>query len=119
MAGTPPGRAPRGGGVSAEALPWPAHPLHGAADRTAARARGALFDDGLVWLDAGVQQLVSRVRAGDHRPLLTDDPATVLSRMQRDRAPLYREIADLVIDVDGQPVDDIVAFIAAAFEDAA
>lgn len=37
--------------VAAAGPLWPSHPLHSAIDRTDASARGALFDDGLLWLD--------------------------------------------------------------------
>ncbi len=54
----------------------------------------------VVWLDAPAEVLATRVRAGrDHRPLLGDDPGTALSRLDQVRRPLYREIADVVVDV--------------------
>lgn len=57
----------------------------------------------IVWLRARPETLASRVRDGAGRPLLTDsreDPLTVLRRLDIDRAPLYAEIADVVVDVD-------------------
>lgn len=63
----------------------------------------------VVWLAADPAVLVDRVRTGVHRPALDDDPAGTLARMQRDREPLYREVADLVITVDGaRSVNDVV-----------
>jgi shikimate kinase len=62
------------------------------------RALGPAF---VVWLRADPALLAGRVTVGDHRPLLGDDPAAVLTAMATDRAELYREVADVVLDVDG------------------
>lgn len=53
----------------------------------------------VVWLRADPATLASRVRRGDHRPLLGEDPLVVLSAMATDRDELYRDVADAVIDV--------------------
>jgi shikimate kinase len=63
--------------------------------------RAALEVAFVVWLRADPGTLAARVRIGDHRPLLGTDPRTVLSRMAADRADLYREVADVTIDIDG------------------
>lgn len=74
-------------------------------NRTVLRESGAK----VVWLCADPSVLVDRVRTGVHRPALDDDPAGTLQRMQREREPLYREVADLVITVDGsRSVGDVV-----------
>jgi 5-deoxy-5-amino-3-dehydroquinate synthase len=52
--------------------------------------------------------LAERTAGGDHRPLLGHDPAGTLARLAAERAPLYREVADLVIDVDDLPADGVV-----------
>jgi shikimate kinase len=54
----------------------------------------------VVWLRADPALLVRRVEGQEHRPLLDDDPVGTLTQMHRDREPLYREVADVVIDVD-------------------
>lgn len=66
----------------------------------------------VVWLRAKPRTLFERVRADeaaagagrpgadDHRPLLEDDPAGTLARLDRERRPLYEEVADEVVDVD-------------------
>ena len=78
------------------------------ANRRILRASGAK----VVWLAADPAVLVERVRSGVHRPALDDDPAGTLLRMQREREPLYREVADLVITVDGaRAVGDVVEAI--------
>lgn len=56
----------------------------------------------VVWLDAAPAFLASRVEQREHRPLLAgDEPTrTVLARLHADRAPLYAEVADIVVDVE-------------------
>lgn len=67
----------------------------------------------VVWLRADVETLARRVGDGRGRPLLGDDPADALRRLDAERRPLYAEVADVVIDVDdlraGEVVDRIVA----------
>ena len=48
----------------------------------------------------------------DHRPLLGDDALGVLRRLDAERAPLYREVADAVLDVGELSPDDAVERIA-------
>lgn len=63
----------------------------------------------VVWLDAPPEVLASRVSAGrDHRPLLGDDPAAALRRLDRERRPLYQEVADVVVDVAEVPPNQVV-----------
>ena len=62
----------------------------------------------VVWLRADPALLVDRVQSAGHRPLLDDDPPAVLQRMAETREPLYREVADLIITVDGRSVSDVV-----------
>jgi shikimate kinase len=66
----------------------------------------------VVYLCATVDELFQRTRGDRHRPLLqTDDPYDRLQALYRQRDPLYREIADMVIDTGGQPVSAIVSQI--------
>jgi shikimate kinase len=65
----------------------------------------------VVLLEAEPKDLVRRVGGQDHRPLLGDDPAGVLARMDVDRRALYEETADLVIDVSTRGPDDVVQTI--------
>ena len=66
-----------------------------------ARNRRLLRETGpVVWLRAPAAVLAGRVHAGaDHRPLLGDDPAAALERLDGQRRPLYVELADLTVDV--------------------
>ena len=71
--------------------------------------------DLVVWLRARPENLARRAARGDHRPLLADDPLGALERMAVERAALYDEVADEVIDVDelsaGEVADRIMALV--------
>ena len=64
----------------------------------------------VVWLRATPETLLEHVRSdtsasaarptADHRPLLDRDPAGTIARLERERRPLYAEVAELVVDVD-------------------
>jgi shikimate kinase len=88
-----------------EALASPDPVVVAAAGGVVLRAenRAALHDADavVVWLRADPNVLVERVARGDHRPLLDDDPAGTLRRMESDREALYREVADAAIDTAG------------------
>lgn len=62
----------------------------------------------VVWLRAEPALLAERVRHGGHRPLLDDDPLGTLQRMHDEREPLYREVADVVVSVDGRSLHEVV-----------
>ena len=67
--------------------------------RTVLRAGGTV-----VWLRASCDTLAQRVGEGTGRPLLAGDPEGTLRRLTEARAPLYQEVADVVVDVDGTDV---------------
>ena len=73
--------------------------------------RAALRSAFVVWLRADPATLAARVRPGDHRPLLGDDPQAVLARMAVERAALYGEVADAVVDVDGLEPDHVAELV--------
>jgi shikimate kinase len=63
----------------------------------------------VVYLRTSVQQQADRVRHSRHRPLLeSGDSSTRLGQLMDTRAPLYAEIADLVVSTDGQRVNNVV-----------
>ncbi|MGH9207116.1 MAG: shikimate kinase [Acidimicrobiales bacterium] len=74
-------------------------------------AGGAVLDSGnrarlrksglVVWLRADVATLASRVGDGAGRPLLGEDVSAALSRLYEQRRPLYEELAQVTVDVDG------------------
>ncbi len=73
-------------------------------------AGGAVLDAGnqrllsrcgtVVWLRARTDTLAGRVGSGDGRPLLGDEPAAALCRLEAQRRPVYRQLAQVVVDVD-------------------
>ncbi len=62
----------------------------------------------IAWLDAHVDVLVDRLqRMESHgRPLLQDDPRTALTRLSRERRPIYAQLGHW-IDVSGTPLDTV------------
>ena len=74
------------------------------ANRDRLRSRGCV-----VYLRTSVKQQFARTRRSGHRPLLSnDDPLGTLERLMLERAPLYEEAADLVVDTDGRKVGSVV-----------
>lgn len=65
------------------------------ADRSALASAGYV-----VWLRATTATLARRAPGAAHRPWLGADARAWLERTGRERAPLYTEVADLVVDVD-------------------
>jgi shikimate kinase len=66
----------------------------------------------VIYLHASVNQQLTRTRHDRNRPLLqTDDPRQRLEELMQVRDPLYREIADLVVDTDGKRVMAVVNHI--------
>lgn len=63
----------------------------------------------VVYLETSVGQQVERVRRGRNRPLLRNvQPAQKLEQLMLQRAPLYREVADMVVCTDGRKVRAVV-----------
>ncbi|HMK64061.1 MAG TPA: shikimate kinase, partial [Acidimicrobiales bacterium] len=82
-------------------------------NRTRMRQAGTV-----IWLRAQPATLSKRVGDGRGRPLLqasTSGSLAVLTRLSAERALLYEEVADAVVDVDGltaaQVVDRIVGLV--------
>lgn len=67
--------------------------------------RAALHAGGrVVYLHTSVEQQLDRTSRDRNRPLLrTADPGKVLADLLRIRDPLYREIADVIIETDERP----------------
>ena len=67
--------------------------------------RAALHAGGrVVYLHASVEQQLARTARDRNRPLLqTADPGQVLRNLLAIRDPLYREIADIIIETDQRP----------------
>jgi len=73
----------------------------------------------VVWLTADPAVLARRVRPGDHRPLLADDPARTLARLSAERAGLYASVADATVDTGTAPFATVVDEVVAALDRAA
>lgn len=59
----------------------------------------------VVYLFTTVEQQVARTKKGRERPLLENsNPQATLESLLENRDPLYREIADLVVETDGRKV---------------
>lgn len=59
----------------------------------------------VVYLHTSVKQQLKRTRRGKERPLISaGDPEDVLTRLMSLREPLYRQIADVVVETDGRTV---------------
>jgi shikimate kinase len=71
--------------------------------------RARLASRGLVvYLRTSVDQQLARTDRDRNRPLLhTEDPRARLEQLMATRDPLYREIADLVVDTDGSTVQSV------------
>jgi shikimate kinase len=68
-----------------------------AENRALMRSRGFV-----VYLQVGLESQLRRVGKDRNRPLLqTDNPRETLRQLSRTREPLYREVADLMLDTDG------------------
>jgi shikimate kinase len=68
----------------------------------------------VVWLRARVETLAERVGDGAGRPLLGDDPADAIRRLYAERRPVYQELADVVVDVDGVDARTVAERVLAA-----
>lgn len=80
--------------------------------RKALSARGYV-----VYLHADIVQQLRRTGRTSHRPLLqNDNPEETLRRLFEVRDPLYREVADLVIETRSRPAKVLADEINAALE---
>jgi shikimate kinase len=66
----------------------------------------------VIYLYTTVQQQLERTSRGRNRPLLENgNRESVLQELMDVRDPLYREIADMVVDTDGRRVKEVAAEI--------
>jgi shikimate kinase len=62
----------------------------------------------VVYLYTTVDQQVARTKRGRERPLLeSSDPRATLQELLDSRDPMYREIADIVVETDGRKVNSV------------
>jgi len=63
----------------------------------------------VIYLRTSVDQQLARTARDRKRPLLqTEDPRARLEELLREREPLYRSVADIVVETDGRSVRDVV-----------
>nr|AAX77742.1 unknown protein [synthetic construct] len=63
----------------------------------------------VVYLEATIEQQLERTSKDTKRPLLrVDDKRPVLEQLMAEREPLYRSIADVVVETNGATVKNIV-----------
>ncbi|MDN5863703.1 MAG: shikimate kinase [Gammaproteobacteria bacterium] len=62
----------------------------------------------VVWLDAPIAVLQSRLSSAPARPLLGGKPNRLLADLARQREPLYREIADFVVAAGSEGPEGVV-----------
>ena len=66
----------------------------------------------VIYLHTTVRQQLDRTQRGRDRPLLEgDNKEQILTDLMDIRDPLYREIADLVVETDGRRVKEVAAEI--------
>jgi shikimate kinase len=81
-----------------------------------AAAAGTVLDPGLrdrlrdatvVWLRARPEVLAQRIGEAEARPWRRGDRETWLTQTVAEREPLYRDVADLVVDTEGRTSDGV------------
>jgi shikimate kinase len=65
----------------------------------------------IVWLRARPETLAERVGDGRGRPLLGNDPLEALKRLDAVRRPVYAELAQVTVDVDGIGAPEVVELV--------
>lgn len=68
----------------------------------------------VVYLRAPLEVLADRVGEGAGRPWLDAEPVAALTALYAGREALYREVADLVLDVEGVPPETLATRIITA-----
>lgn len=81
--------------------------------------REALKQRGIVvYLQADIETLVERTRRDRNRPLLqTEDPRGKIEELLRQREPVYRKIADVIVDTGQRAPSSVARDIVARLKD--
>jgi len=67
----------------------------------------------VVWLNASLSAILSRVGRGGGRPLLAEpEPSVAVARLLAEREHLYRGAADLTVDTTGLPAVEVADRVA-------
>lgn len=71
----------------------------------------------VVWLTASEEEIFARVSRNTSRPLLqAPDPRGVIRSLLAEREPLYREVADAVIDTTGRDFHEVASALLEAYD---
>ena len=82
-------------------------------NRQALRQHGSV-----VYLQADIETLVARTRRDRNRPLLqTGDPRGKIAELLREREPIYRQLAHVVVDTGQRAPSSVASDIAACLKD--
>ena len=66
----------------------------------------------VIYLHASVEEQLRRTQDDSQRPLLqTADPAATLRTLFKQREPLYRAVADCVINTEGSSISQVIRLI--------
>lgn len=85
----------------------------GALTTPATRSSLAASGVPIVLLRARLDTLAKRVGDGRTRPLLAGDPVRRLADLERERAPLYTDVATITVETDGHTPGQVAAIVAA------
>ena len=71
----------------------------------------------VVYLKATPETIYSRVKHDTRRPLLQcEDPKSRIEALLAERGPIYESVADIIIEVDGKHIKQVVQEVAEAVE---
>jgi shikimate kinase len=97
--------------ITAELLPLPGVLSLGGGAVLSATTRAALRDHRVIWLKVGLAQSVKRVGLDTARPLLLGNVRGQLRKLLDERAALYREVGNEVVDTDHTTPAKVVEMI--------
>jgi shikimate kinase len=71
----------------------------------------------VVYLKASPETIYSRVKHDTRRPLLQcEDPKSRIEALLKERGPIYESVADIIIEVDGKHIKQVVQEVAEAVQ---
>jgi shikimate kinase len=80
--------------------------------------RERLKSERVVFLEVGLSDAVKRVGLGVGRPLLLGNVRSRVKVMLDERGPVYRAVADAVVNTDGKPPEQVAGEVAVVVEKA-
>lgn len=83
---------------------------------TSARTRESLGDAPVVWLRVGLAAASQRAGLSGARPVLLGNVRAQLKSLMDARAPLYEQVASLIVDTDAMTIEQTVAAVVAGLD---